>query len=156
MYTLRVSTEADADFAYETIKTTMRDFALQTWGVWLDDEARQDAVQGARTGKLQVICSAGERVGLLQYEKSETEIAVKQLFLLPTFQYRGIGGEVVADLKKMSEQTMLPLVLSVLQVNPAKEFYLKKGFAIARETDERVFMQYFPPCRSRNDAGSGE
>ena len=85
-----------------------------------------------------------EKAGTLQYETTESEILVNQIYLLPTFQHRGIGGEIISNLQEKSRESNLPIKLSVLRVNSATEFYLKKGFVIEKVTVERVFMQYAP------------
>ena len=94
MYTLRTSISADADFAYETVKTTMRDFAIQTWGTWHDQDSKNAAIQDTKLGKIQIIYVGNEKAGTLQYETTESEILVNQIYLLPPFQNRGIGGEI--------------------------------------------------------------
>ena len=144
MYTLRTSNFADADFAYETVKTTMRDFAIQTWGSWHDQESKNAAVQDTKLGKIQIIYVGIEKAGTLQYETSDTEIFVSQIYLLPPFQKRGIGGEIISKLQRQSRESNRPIKLSVLRVNSATDFYLKKGFFIENETEERVFMRYAP------------
>jgi GNAT superfamily N-acetyltransferase len=144
MYTLRTSISANADFAYETVKTTMRDFAIQTWGTWHDQDSKNAAIQDTKLGKIQIIYVGNERAGTLQYETTESEILVNQIYLLPPFQNRGIGGEIISKLQEKSRESNLPIKLSVLRVNSATEFYLKKGFVIEKVTVERVFMQYAP------------
>jgi len=144
MYKLRKATTADSEFIYETVKTTMRKFAIETWGVWLDKEARKDAEEGAKNGKIQIICVNNEKVGTVQVAITENEIILKQLYILPKFQYRGIGGEILRDLKVKSNKSNLPITLRVLQVNSAKEFYLKNGFTVEKETAERMFFRCAP------------
>jgi hypothetical protein len=85
-----------------------------------------------------------EKAGTLQYEITESEILVNQIYLLPPFQNRGIGGEIISNLQEKSRESKLPIKVSVLRVNSATEFYFKKGFVIENETVERVFMQYAP------------
>jgi len=144
MYTLRTSNSTDAEFAYETVKTTMRDFAIQTWGTWLDKESKRAAIEDTALGKIHIISVKNKMAGTLQYETKEGVILVSQIYLLPTFQKRGIGGSIINDLKNLSRDLNVPIKLSVLQVNSAKHFYIKNGFTIEKETDERVHMQYAP------------
>ena len=144
MYRLKQSTAEDAEFAYHALKTTMREFAMQTWGVWLDEEAKKDAAHATQSGKVQIIYVDEVKVGTLQYVETESEIIVKQLYLLPAYQNQGIGGAIMNDLQKRAIELKLPIELSVLQVNSAKEFYLKKGFFVKLETAERIRMRYEP------------
>jgi len=144
MYTLRISNSTDAEFAYQTVKTTMRDFAIQTWGAWLDTESKRAAIEDTALGKINIIYVNNEMAGTLQYENKKGVILVSQIYLLPTYQNRGIGGSIVNDLKELSRDLNVPIKLSVLQVNTAKHFYFKNGFTIEKETHERVYMQYAP------------
>jgi GNAT superfamily N-acetyltransferase len=147
MYTLRTSNSKDAEFAYDVVKTTMREYAIQTWGTWLDKESKNAAIEDTAQGKIQIIYIDDEKAGTLQYEKNEDHILINQIYLLPPFQNIGVGRSILNDLKDMSKETNVPLRLSVLQVNPAKKFYTKNEFTIERETQERVFMQYAPNKR---------
>lgn len=144
MYTLRISTSKDAEFVYNIVKTTMRDYAIQTWGTWLDKDSKKAAIEDTAQGKIQIIYIANDKVGTLQYEKNEDEILISQLNLLPPFQNMGVGGSILVDLKSLSKEMNVPLKLSVLQVNPAKHFYTKNEFRIEKETPERVYMRYAP------------
>ena len=94
--------------------------------------------------QIQIICVNNEKVGTVQIAITEREINLKQLYILPNFQYRGTGGEILRDLKIESNQSNLPITLRVLQVNSAKEFYLKNGFTVEKETAERMFLRYTP------------
>jgi GNAT superfamily N-acetyltransferase len=132
MYTLRKSVPTDAEFAYETVKITMRAFAIQTWGIWLDRESKQAAIQDTKLGKIKIIYVGSEKAGTLQYETTDSAILVSQIYLLPPFQKTGIGGEIVNKLKSKSRKLNLPIKLSVLRVNSATEFYLKQGFVIEK------------------------
>jgi GNAT superfamily N-acetyltransferase len=144
MYTLRKSDAGDAEFAYEVVKVTMRDYAIQTWGTWLDEESKIAAMVDTESGKIQIIYIENEKAGVLQLEKRKDEIFINQIYLLPSFQSKGVGRDIVNDLKKMARDENTPLKVSVLQVNPAKEFYIKNGFEIEKETQERAYMQYVP------------
>jgi GNAT superfamily N-acetyltransferase len=144
MYTLRQSDSGDAEFAYEVVKVTMRDYAIQTWGTWLDKESKIAAKVDTESGKIKIIYIENEKAGTLQLERRKNEIFINQIYLLPSFQSKGVGRDIVNDLKKMARDEKTPLKLSVLQVNPAKEFYIKNGFEIEKETQERVYMQYVP------------
>jgi GNAT superfamily N-acetyltransferase len=143
-YTLRQADFRDAEFAYEVVKVTMRDYAIQTWGTWLDKESKIAATIDTESGKIEIIYINNEKAGTLQLEKRKHEIFINQIYLLPSFQNKGVGRDIINDLKKMARDEKTPLKLTVLQVNPAKEFYIKNGFKIEKETQERVYMYYAP------------
>lgn len=145
MYTLKNSSASDADYIYQVVKTTMYEYAIQTWGVWLEKEAKEDARTSAAEGKVQIVYVDQSRVGILLVSTDESQIVVKQIYVMPAFQNQGIGTAIISDLKQHSEATRLPITLRVLQVNPAKQFYLNMGFQIEKQTKERAFMRYAPP-----------
>ena len=140
--TLRKADEDDAEFAYEVVKVTMRDYAIQTWGVWLDEESRQDAIKQSKSGRIEIIEIQDDRAGILLVETDNKQMAIEQFYILPEFQNKGIGTKILSDLKNAALELRIPLKLSVLRVNPAKEFYAKNGFVIEKEADERIYMQY--------------
>jgi hypothetical protein len=43
--TLRRAEAEDADFAFRVLKETMRDYAIATWGTWLEEESRRETVE---------------------------------------------------------------------------------------------------------------
>ena len=141
---MRKSCSEDAEFAFEAVKVTMRDYAIQTWGVWLEKESKEAAIEDTSKGKIEIIIFEGGKAGTLQIERLENEIFVHQIYLLPNFQNLGIGSSLLNYLKEMAKEFNLPLKLSVLQVNPAKQFYINRGFIVVSETSERVSMQYVP------------
>ena len=144
MYKLRKSNSADAEFAYHTIRVTMRDYAIQTWGTWLDKESKQAAIEDTTKGKVQIICIGEEQAGTLMIEEHDDELVIDQLYLLPKFQNKGVGTEILRSLKEQARKMSVPIKLSVLRVNPAQRFYNRNGFTVSSETVERVYMRYTP------------
>jgi GNAT superfamily N-acetyltransferase len=144
MYTLRTSVAEDADFAYEAVKITMRDYAIETWGRWLEKESKETAIEDTQKGKIEIIYFGSEKAGVLQLKNSENEIFVNQIYLLPEYQNKGIGTCIINDLKEIAKKAKVPLKLNVLQVNPAKHFYANRDFKVEKETLERVHMKYVP------------
>jgi len=142
--TLRESNVDDAEFAYKVVKETMRDYAIQTWGVWLDKESKQAAIKETESGDVKIIELENDRIGILLVERSNNQIVIEQIYILPEYQNQGIGTTIISGLKKESLKLHIPLKLSVLRVNPAKDFYIRNGFIIEKETDERIYMQYEP------------
>ena len=48
----------------------MRDYAIQTWGAWLDKESKQAAIEDTAKGKIQIICIGEEQAGTLRGRRS--------------------------------------------------------------------------------------
>jgi GNAT superfamily N-acetyltransferase len=122
----------------------MRDYAIQTWGTWLDKESKQAAIEDTAKGKIQIICIGEEQAGTFEIEEVGSELVINQLYLLQKFQNNGVGTEILRDLKEKARKMSVPIMLSVLLVNPAQRFYKRNGFTVQSETAERVYMRYTP------------
>lgn len=83
----------------------------------------------------QVIELAGQPVGLVKVVRSAQRWKLLQLQVLPQYQGRGIGTEVVLDVLKQARAVHLPVVLTVLKENPAKRFYERVGFRVVGERE---------------------
>lgn len=79
-------------------------------------------------GRWRILMISGKRIGLISIAESMREIRVEQLFLLPTWQGRGIGACLITHCKDRSRVRGKPLRLSVLHSNPALHFYTRCGF----------------------------
>ena len=141
-FELRQSLPEDAEFAFQTVKETMRDYAIQTWGDWLEKESKVDAIDKTKSGELQIITYEGKDIGTLQIKEHEDYIEINKLYILNKHQNKGIGTQVLAYLIEHSRNRKKRLNLEVLQVNRAKEFYSRMGFKIIKENKERQFLQY--------------
>lgn len=138
---IRPSRESDGDFAYQTLESTMRGYAVAVFGKWLESEARRETASAASSGRSQIIQLGSERVGLLCVERLATHLQLDQLFIVPEHQRQGIGGHVLRLILSQARAAGLPVRLRVLRPNPAKRFYERHGFVVVSETPERFFME---------------
>jgi len=143
-FELRQSVPQDADFAFQAVKETMRDYAIQTWGNWHEKETKIDAIEKTKTGEIQIIKFEGEDVGTLQFKEFEDYIEINKLYILSQHQNQGIGSQVILYLIELSKRYNKRLKLQVLQVNKAKDLYFRLGFKVLKQNSERQFLQYNP------------
>ena len=67
---------------------------------------------------------------------------LRQIFLLPEYQGRGVGERCVEFVLAEARALGLPVRLAVLKVNPrAQAFYRRLGFVSTEETEERVHFE---------------
>ena len=90
-YSLRKSTADDAGFAFQAVKRTMREYAIQTWGNWLEEDSKQEAIEEARQGLIDIIEHSGKPVGILQIDRQDDSHIINKIYILPEYQNRGIG-----------------------------------------------------------------
>lgn len=120
-------------------------------------------VQGTREGTLEqvqgklansttnVIEFNGQRVGRLRVVRTDDEIKIAGIQILPNFQSLGIGSTVITELIREAMNKALPIVLEVDKDNQRPEsLYLRLGFERYGETETTFQM------RNRADEGESD
>ena len=109
-----------------------------------------DAVENARFARLwapadtRVITLDGIDVGWLEASDTGAEFVLKQFYVVPAHQQRGVGTQVMSLLLEEWEPQRRPIVLNVLKNNPARRLYQRLGFATVGETDIKYLMRREP------------
>lgn len=142
--TLRRATARDADFAFQVLKETMREYVIATWGAWWEDESRRETVEQVSTGRTDVIELDQVPIGVQLVDRFETHIQLVQLYIAKEFQRRGFGTQLLKSLFEIARGSNLPIRLRVLAVNPARSLYERLGFVVVETTPERLFMEWVP------------
>ena len=119
----------------------MRAFVEQTWGKWNEDRVRQESFEGCTSPNGRVVQLGGIDIGVVSVSRRPSHIQLERIYLLPEFQKLGVGSSLVRSFIMHAKSNGLPLRLSVLVVNPAKEFYAKLGFVVTEVTPERIHME---------------
>lgn len=103
----------------------------------------------AQLDKIQV---DGTDVGRLYVYRTEKEILIIDIALLPEFQHRGIGLACMQHLLAEAEKKGLPVRLHVERFNHrALEFYKKTGFKIIQDQDVYLFLEWKPFQDTKKD-----
>lgn len=140
--TLRTATATDADFAFECEAKTMREYALAAWGDWPQDQFRARAFENAAAGRTQIIELEGKPIGILRVERCEDCYRLKQIFILPEYQRRGIGTTIIRQLIKEASEKGVRIRLRVLNVNPARNLYGRLGFSLVESTQDYQYLEH--------------
>jgi GNAT superfamily N-acetyltransferase len=75
-----------------------------------------------------VICVDGERAGRLIVNRSQAEMVIVDIALLPSFRRRGLGGDLVGALLAEADAEGLRVSLHVLPGSAARRFWERAGF----------------------------
>ena len=88
-----------------------------------------------------IITVAGERAGRLIVARSDGEILIVDIALLPAYQGGGIGGILVRQLVAEAEEAGIPLRCHVEQSNPARGFWEHLGLVPVRLDGAHILME---------------
>ena len=136
---LRQATERDRSFFWQVHRTAMRAPVEATWG-W--DEAFQESYfnQHFSTSDHSVVVVDGVDVGFVCVIRREDCLYLAKVALLPTYQGKGLGTELVRAVLDQARRLGLPVRLQVLKANRARALYERLGFTGCGETDTHYLM----------------
>jgi GNAT superfamily N-acetyltransferase len=138
--TLRLALPSDFDFAFEAKRSALGPRITHRWG-W--DEAFQLAHHRARWQERpwSIILLGGVPVGTVVIDQQAEHIQFGEFYLLPAYQGRGIGSQLLRSVITQSELAGLPIALEYLQWNPVGSLYKRHGFVVTHENDKHYFMR---------------
>ena len=140
---LRPARAEDYDFALALYAETIKPYTI-AFMPWID------AVENARFARLwtpadtRIITFEGADVGWLEAADTGDEFVLKQFYVVPAQQQRGVGTQERALLLAEWEPQRRPIELNVLKNNPARRLYQRLGFATVGETDIKYLMRREP------------
>jgi ribosomal protein S18 acetylase RimI-like enzyme len=111
------------------------------WIGWVDDEQEAQFASLWRPNDTRIIVLDGEEIGWVEFRATEDEVFLKQLYISPTHQRRGIGSRVMRLLLEERRGMAKSIALFVLKNNPASRFYEQHGFKVIHETHSTLVMR---------------
>jgi len=91
-----------------------------------------------------IIQCDGIDVGCLTLSKCEDVILIEQLYIMPSFQNRGIGRSVVSTLLTDAALAEQSVQVTVLVQSPSVHLFTRLGFSVATQTQRSLVMEYRP------------
>jgi ribosomal protein S18 acetylase RimI-like enzyme len=143
-YSPRIATEADYDFLYALDEATMREYVTRTYGSWDDDFQARRFREKFDPSTIRIIVVAGRDVGMVQTERTESEVILANIRVTPAQQGQGLGTAIIANILEEARQANLAVRLRVLKVNPARGLYERLGFRVVEETPTHYVMRALP------------
>jgi GNAT superfamily N-acetyltransferase len=139
--TVRTAEDADASFAYAVREKAMRQYVEATWGEWNEDDAKRQIASDLLERRLKIVEADLQPVGMMRVDENVSSFDVDQMFLMPEYQNRGIGTELLQGVLAAAQKKNVPVRLWVLKVNPARRLYERLGFHIFEETPASLHLQ---------------
>ncbi len=138
-FQLRPATADDRDFAYALHRQTFRAYVEQTWGYWDEQEQQNQFEAKFNTAISRVVELDGAPIGWLVVKHYETHVFLDYIALLPDYQRRGFGEQLVRQV--IAEAGDKPVELRVLKVNPARRLYERLGFVVVADLDYKYLLR---------------
>jgi ribosomal protein S18 acetylase RimI-like enzyme len=137
---LRSASLDDYPFALKLYVEAIRPLA-SAWIEWVDADQEAQFASLWRPNDTRIIVLDGEEIGWVEFRATEDEVFLKQLYISPTHQRRGIGSRVMRLLLEERRGMAKSMALFVLKNNPASRFYEQHGFKVIHETHSTLVMR---------------
>ena len=138
---LRPVIDADFEFGYRVKKESVGPYIAESRG-WNEDKEKDTYRREFGVDKAQVITFGDTDVGWFINRRILEGQELHQLFILPEYQGRGIGSNLIREVIRAAERQALPVLLMVLKCNHrAKKLYDRFGFKVYSQTDTHFFMR---------------
>ena len=94
---------------------------------------------------LSVIEYEGHSIGRLRVVRNNTSVTLAGIQLLPGYQNKRIGTNLIEQLKQEAEQKNISLCISVEKDNPnARRLYERLGFSMVGQDAQEYHLEYQP------------
>ena len=118
----------------------MCEYIAKIWG-WDEQWRQEHFTENFDPDTDQVIVLDEKDIGVISIEEKEDEIFLSKIYILPEYQGRGIGTQLINYLLEVAFNSGLPVTLRVLKTNPAKLLYERLGFVEVGETETEYLMK---------------
>jgi N-acetylglutamate synthase-like GNAT family acetyltransferase len=146
--TFRKGTEEDMEFLLWLRKQTMTEHLLHA-GKEVNEENLLDRIKH-HFEHAKIILQKDQKIGLLKLVENESEIEILQIQIEPNHQNKGIGKEIIQSIIQKASTKNIPVKLSVLKTNKAKNLCKTLGFEIYDKNEYSYFMKRFKPLNNLN------
>ena len=157
-YTLRPETEQDQEFLYRLYASTRADeMAIVDWS----DEQKESFLRmqfnaqhsyyldNYPSARFDIVEQQDEPIGRLYVDRSDDEIRVIDIALLPKHRGRGLGSRLMRALLDEAAEVGKPVSIHVERFNPAMRLYQRLGFAPIADEGVYKLMKWSPPMAGR-------
>jgi len=118
-------------FGYDLWKLTQKEYLEKINGQWYEEIFKNDYFEEVNQNieKNYLIRYDKINIGWLEYELYKDYIYIKQLHIMPEYQNKRIGSNIINEIIKYGKNNKKDIYLEVLQYNEkALNFFYKKGF----------------------------
>jgi len=138
---LRAATEADHPFLWTLAREANRDVVTRQFGGWDDVWQRRRFESKLPGSAYRIVSWEPTSVGAIWSVEHDDHFFIQQLLVLPVFQNRGIGSQLLRGECAAARAVGKGVRLHTLKMNRAVTFYLRHGFVVTGRDDTFIDMQ---------------
>ena len=137
---IRPAAADDYSFAWHLYSSTIRDLTDALMG-WNELKQRESFLAEWRLEEVRIIVLDGADIGWFQTAAIDDTIFVKQLYVDPQSQGRGIGTHVLQTVIGEASSKGMSVALAVMKNNPAQRLYRRLGFQTKHADNFKLYME---------------
>lgn len=138
---LRPAATDDIEFIFQLRVKTMKPFFKDTIG-WNDTAEREKAADELTHAR--IVGVDNQDIGVIKAVPRRNELHLHQMQILPEFQRKGFGTELIRQIIMRSESLQIPITLFVIKNTPAKHLYDQFGFTTTEDSEYHCKMRRHP------------
>jgi ribosomal protein S18 acetylase RimI-like enzyme len=136
--TLREALAADGAFLLSLAREAYREVLSRQFDGWNEAVHGKRFMEKVATLPFWVAEVNGEPVAAVSSSLHDDHLRVNELLVLPAFQNRGIGAQLLHREIERARVAGVPVRLYTLRLNRAVEFYERHGFVVTARRDEYI------------------
>lgn len=140
-WTTRQAIAEDKEFLCSMNRAAYEDVVRKQFGEWNDSWQRQYFEKKWNPQNYEIVEQARRRIGALSVLRTNEEVRIVEIQLLPEFQGRGIGSELLQREFRYADAREMLVRLQMLRENRAKTLYERLGLRVYGETDTHLLME---------------
>lgn len=136
-----IAAESDRDFIWSAYSSAYQKVVERQFGAWEIKLQKSAFDEKWRQGGFEVLQLNGACVGAVWVTNEKGFFQLRDIFLAPEYQGRGIGSQIVRQELGKAKAAGLPLRLRVLKQSHAIAVYERLGFTRCGETATQYWME---------------
>ena len=138
-FNFRKASPADIEYLLWLRKQTMTEHFFNS-GIEVNDEYHLKRIE-YHFEDAKIILLNENRIGLLKVNENKNGFEIIQIQIDPEFQGKGIGKKIIQSVIDKASSQNLPVALSVLKNNKARQLYMSLGFKTINEDENSFIMK---------------
>jgi GNAT superfamily N-acetyltransferase len=138
--TVMAGTDDDREFSFQVKKAAEGDYITAIWG-WDEDFQRAFHATDWEERRPGIVRYQGKRVGTVYVREEQGVLHLRQFFMHPDYQNRGIGSELLRRAVAQADASGLVTRVAFLEGNRVKSLYERFGFRPTGRRDKYCFME---------------